>query len=310
LKSTQFTLNIIVILGPTATGKTRFAAELAARINGEIISADSRQVYRGMNLGTGKDYNDYIVADKVIPYHLIDLHDPGYKYNVYEFQRDFIQAFNSILFSQHVPVLCGGTGLYIEAVTRAYKLIPVPVNEKLREELAGKSLKELENTLSSYRKLHNKTDTDTIARAVRAIEIEEYILRHPELAHLLPEIRPVYFGIHCDRFIRRQRITERLHERLKEGMVDEVKGLLDEGIEPDDLAYYGLEYKYITHYLQGKTSYEEMVNSLNIAIHQFAKRQMTWFRKMERGGIKIHWIDIQLPLEEKVEIVLNTMALS
>jgi tRNA dimethylallyltransferase len=292
-------------LGPTATGKTRLAAELAARIDGEIVSADSRQVYRGMNLGTGKDYNDYIVGDKRIPYHLIDIHEPGYKYNVFEYQSDFIKAYTSIRERRHVPVLCGGTGLYIESVTRAYKLIRVPVNESLRNELAGKPLQELETILLRFRKLHNITDTDTKERAIRAIEIEDFYSRNPEMGIKLPEFSPVYIGIQCDRFVRRERITRRLHARLKEGMVEEVRGLLARGIDPENMIYYGLEYKFITRYLQNKIGYEEMETGLNIAIHQFAKRQMTWFRKMEREGAVIHWIDVNLPMEEKIDTALG-----
>lgn len=296
--------NIVVILGPTATGKTRFAALLAEKLKGEIISADSRQVYRRMNLGTGKDYDDYFVDGKQIPHHLVDICEPGYKYNVFEFQKDFFNVFKKVISRQNIPVLCGGTGLYIEAVTKGYKLIAVPVNQNLRDSLKGKSLDELENILSTYRNLHNKTDTDTIKRAIRAIEIEEYYKNnvHEDLA--LPEINPIFFGIDISREERRRRITERLIKRLEEGMVDEVEALLNEGILPEDLIYYGLEYKYITLYLTNQLSYQEMTEKLNISIHQFAKRQMTWFRKMERSGVMIHWIDGKLKDDEKLKHAL------
>lgn len=292
--------NLIVVLGPTATGKTRFAAELASELDAEIISADSRQIYRRMDLGTGKDYNDYSVGGKNIVYHLIDIHEPGYKYNVFEYQKDFVRSYEGILSRGKKAILCGGTGMYIEAVTRGYKLIAVPVNHELRKKLGTKSLKELEIILASYKTLHNTTDIDTRKRAIRAIEIEEYYTRHPDTDKSYPEIIPVYLGIACDRDIRRQRITQRLDQRLREGMIEEVKGLLNEGISPEDLIYYGLEYKYITRYLTGELDFETMVQKLNIAIHQFAKRQMTWFRKMERQGIPIHWIDSEWPMEQKL----------
>lgn len=296
--------NLIIVLGPTATGKTRFAAALAASISGEIISADSRQVYKQMDLGTGKDYSDYIVEGRQIPCHLTDLHEPGYKYNVFEYQKDFVRVFGEITKRGNNPILCGGTGMYIEAVTRGYKLIAVPVNPGLRRSLEGKSLKELEHILSQFKKLHNTTDTDTVKRAIRAIEIETYYSGHPEVESAYPEIRPVYIGLGCPREIRRERITRRLNARLDEGMLEEVKGLLEQGIPPEDLLYYGLEYKYITLYLLGELDYETMFQKLNVAIHQFAKRQMTWFRKMEREGIKIHWIDSELDMEKKVQQAL------
>ncbi len=299
--------NLIVILGPTATGKTKFAASLAAQIDGEIISADSRQIYRRMNLGTGKDYSDYYIGDKFIPYHLIDIHEPGYRYNVFEYQQDFVNVFTQIQAKGNIPILCGGTGMYIDAVAKGYKLITVPVNKELREELQDKSLQELEEILTTYRKLHNRTDTDTKKRAVRAIEIEAYYSFHNESNPDYPEIHPIYFGLYCDREIRRERITNRLYSRLKNGMIEEVKHLLDEGLTPEDLIYYGLEYKYITLYLTGKLDYESMVQKLNIAIHQFAKRQMTWFRKMEKEGITIQWIDSELPLREKINFALETI---
>ncbi|MBN1951050.1 MAG: tRNA (adenosine(37)-N6)-dimethylallyltransferase MiaA [Bacteroidales bacterium] len=302
MKDSSEKYNLIVVLGPTATGKTRFAAELASRIGGEIISADSRQVYKHMDLGTGKDYADYFVDGTLIPHHLIDLFDPGYKYNVFEFQKDFIQVYEDIRSRGTVPILCGGTGMYIEAVTKGYRLISVPVNADLRASLEGKSLHELEGILSQFKKLHNKTDTDTLKRAVRAIEIETYYAEHPETDMDYPEIKPVYLGIRCDRGIRRKRITQRLKTRLQEGMIDEVKGLLDRGISGEDLLYYGLEYKFVTQYLRGELDYETMFQKLNVAIHQFAKRQMTWFRKMEREGIEIHWIDSEQEMERKLQI--------
>ncbi len=301
------THNLIVVLGPTATGKTRFAALLADRIGGEIISADSRQIYKRMDLGTGKDYDDYLVEGRSIRAHLIDIHEPGYKYNVFEYQHDFTEAFEHISRQGKQPILCGGTGLYIQAVTAGYKLIAVPVNEALRDSLSDKSLDELTSILSGYKKLHNKTDTDTRKRAIRAIEIEEYYREHPETDLSYPELRPVYLGLQCDRSIRRERITRRLHQRLQEGMIDEVQHLLDEGLSPENLIYYGLEYKYITQYLRDELSYEEMVQQLNVAIHQFAKRQMTWFRKMEREGIPIRWIDSELPAGEKLEQALEIL---
>lgn len=296
--------NLVVVIGPTATGKTRFASLLAHEIAGEIISADSRQIYRRMSIGTGKDLEDYSVNGKEIPYHLIDIQEPGVKYNVFEFQKDFVKVFEDIRKRKSTPILCGGTGMYIEAVTKDYKLIAVPVNELLREELKGKSLDELETILGTYKRLHNKTDTDTIKRAVRAIEIEEFYVNNPEVETSMPKIKPVYLGIKVDREIRRKRITERLRKRLEEGMLDEVKGLLEEGIKPEALIYYGLEYKYLTLHLTGQISYEEMFNKLNISIHQFAKRQMTWFRKMEREGVKINWIDATLSDEEKISQAL------
>ncbi|MBN2487207.1 MAG: tRNA (adenosine(37)-N6)-dimethylallyltransferase MiaA [Bacteroidales bacterium] len=283
--------NLIVILGPTASGKTKLASTLADAIGGEIISADSRQVYKKMDIGTGKDYDDYIVNGKAVPFHLTDIHEPGYKYNVYEFQKDFFRVFPEIKQRGNTPILCGGTGMYIEAVTKGYKLISVPVNQALRDSLKNKGLHELEQVLSTYRKLHNKTDTDTIKRAIRAIEIEEYYLNNPRDKNELPQILPLYIGVSIDRETRREKITRRLLKRLSEGMIEEVKNLLSMGIEPEDLIYYGLEYKYITLYLTGRLTYNSMVEQLNVAIHQFAKRQMTWFRKMEREGTIIHWID-------------------
>jgi tRNA dimethylallyltransferase len=299
--------DLITVLGPTACGKTKFAAHLTYRIKGEVISADSRQVYRRMDIGTGKDYDDYIVNGEQVPFHLVDILEPGDKFNVYEYQQLFLKTYRNIIARENIPVLCGGSGLYIEAVTKGYKLLPVPRNNKLRKELELKSLKELTKILSSYKKLHNITDIDTKKRAIRAIEIEEYYRKHSGSKQEYPDINNIYFGINADRISRRERITERLHARLKAGMVEEVRGLLDEGINPDDLMYYGLEYKYITQYIIGKTDYNTMVDKLNISIHRFAKRQMTWFRKMERNGDKIHWIDVNLPMEEKINCALKLL---
>lgn len=296
---------LIVVLGPTATGKTKFAAHLAFHLNGEVISADSRQIYRRMNLGTGKDYEDYQVEDKLIPYHLIDIHEPGYKYNVYEYQKDFLDVYSSLQKNNKCAVLCGGTGMYIEAITKGYRLIAVPVDHELRSRLENKSLPELEQILNGYKILHNKTDTDTIKRAIRAIEIAEYYKNNPESTDDFPDMNPVYLGIDIPRDLRRERITTRLHKRLKEGMVNEVRSLLDEGISSESLIYYGLEYKYITLFLTGELDYDTMVQKLNISIHQFAKRQMTWFRKMEREGTQIHWIDGLQQMDKKVRKALS-----
>lgn len=297
--------NLLVILGPTASGKTSFATSLAKELNGEIISGDSRQVYRRMNLGTGKDYDDYVIDGKQIPAHLIDIKEPGYKYNVYEFQKDFFKAFEEIQSRKRNIILCGGTGLYIEAVLKEYKLIHVPPNPQLRESLKGKSIEELETILSQFRRLHNSTDSDTVKRAIRAIEIESYYETNSELDVTLPEIKPLIIGIDIERNKRREKITNRLEQRIKDGMIDEVQGLLDEGISSEDLIYYGLEYKYITQHLIGELSYEEMFDQLNIAIHQFAKRQMTWFRGMERRGTKIHWIKENRSKEENIQEVMK-----
>lgn len=295
--------NLLVILGPTATGKTEFAAQLAHKIGAEIISADSRQVYRRMDIGTGKDLEDYTIGEKRVKHHLIDICEPGVKYNVYEYQKDFIKIFSEIENRNQTAILCGGTGMYIEAVTKGYKLVAVPVNPGLREQLERKSLVELEEILAGYKRLHNKSDSDTKKRAIRAIEIEEYYKENTQVNTYMPNIRPLYIGISVDRELRRKRITSRLHKRLESGMVAEVESLLNEGIPAADLIYYGLEYKFITLYLTNQLSYDEMVSKLNTAIHQFAKRQMTWFRKMEREGIKIHWIDALLKPEEKLKLV-------
>ncbi|MBS5540866.1 MAG: tRNA (adenosine(37)-N6)-dimethylallyltransferase MiaA [Phocaeicola plebeius] len=297
--------DLITILGPTASGKTSLAATLAARLKTEIISGDSRQVYRRMDLGTGKDLSDYVVDGYKVPYHLIDIVEPGYKYNVFEYQRDFLVAYEDIKARGLLPILCGGTGMYLESILKGYRLLPVPENKELRERLASKSLEELTDILSRYKKLHNSTDVDTVKRAIRAIEIEEYYLTQDVNARSFPEIHSLIIGVDIDRNLRRQKITNRLKKRLQEGMVDEVKALLEEGINPDDLIYYGLEYKYLTLYAVGKLSYDEMFSQLEIAIHQFAKRQMTWFRGMERRGFQIYWIDAEAPLNENVERIID-----
>jgi tRNA dimethylallyltransferase len=298
-------------LGPTASGKTTVAARLAAEIGGEIVSADSRQVYRRMDIGTGKDLDDYEVKNENgevtnVPYHLIDIREPGTKYNLFEYQQDFYDVYQDIRRRGAVPILCGGTGLYIEAVLKGYKLSPVPQNQELRDSLEGKPLNELTEMLKGLKEkngsnMHNTTDVDSCQRAIRAIEIETYNLEHPTPRRELPPVESLIIGIDIDREERRAKITRRLKARLEEGMVEEVKALLDEGIPADDLIYYGLEYKFLTEYLTGVASYGEMTNRLEIAIHQFAKRQMTWFRGMERRGFKIHWIDAMLPMEEKIE---------
>lgn len=293
--------NLVTILGPTATGKTQLATALAARIDGEIISADSRQIYRGMDIGTGKDLAEYVVDGKPIPYHLIDIVDAGYKYNVFEYQRDFLKAFESVNQRGHLPILCGGTGLYIEAVLNGYKLLAVPDNQILREQLANKTLDELTSILSGYKTLHNQTDVDTVKRAIRAIEIEAYYQTHEEETVEYPELNSLIIGVGIDREVRREKITKRLKARLNEGMIDEVKMLLDSGVQPDDLIYYGLEYKFVTNYLLGKLTFDELFTQLEIAIHQFAKRQMTWFRGMERRGFTIYWLDALKSMDEKLD---------
>lgn len=297
--------DLVTILGPTASGKTPLAAALAYRLNAEIISGDSRQVYRRMDLGTGKDLADYVVDGKRIPYHLIDIVEPGYKYNVFEFQRDFLQAYDEIRQRGVLPIMCGGTGMYIESVLKGYQLLPVPENQELRASLADKSLDELTTILAGYKKLHNSTDVDTVKRAIRAIEIEEYYRQQPVSAREFPAINSLVIGVDIDRDLRRAKITRRLKQRLDEGMVDEVRALLDAGIPAEDLIYYGLEYKYLTLYAVSQLTYDEMFHQLEIAIHQFAKRQMTWFRGMERRGFNIHWIDASLPMEQKVEEIVG-----
>lgn len=301
---------MITILGPTASGKTSLAAALAARIDAEIISADSRQVYRGMTIGTGKDLDDYRQGDRLIPYHLIDICEPGTKYNLFQYQQDFHLIYNNIVARGVRPILCGGTGLYIESVLKGYALSPVPQNQALRDKLADKSLAELTEMLEDLKHrnhsvMHNQTDVDTAQRAIRAIEIETYNLEHPTDNRTLPPIDSVIIGVDINREERRRKITQRLKQRLEEGMVDEIRQLLDRGIAPENLIYYGLEYKFVTEYVTGKTSYEEMFRQLEIAIHQFAKRQMTWFRGMERRGFTIHWIDALDPMDSKVAQIMD-----
>lgn len=296
---------MLTILGPTATGKTSLAAHIALRLNGEVLSADSRQIYRGMDLGTGKDLADYTVDGIKVPYHLIDLVDAGVQYNVFEFQRAFLEAYQGIVERDKFPVFCGGSGLYLEAVLKGYKLTQVPANKERREALMQMSLDELALLLKSYKSLHNSSDTETKNRAVRAIEIEEYLLNYPELNFEFPRIHSLIIGVQYDRDTRRERITNRLKQRLEDGMIEEVKCLLDNGLKPDDLIYYGLEYKYITLFLTGEITRKELFERLEIAIHQFAKRQMTWFRKMEREGFEIRWLDGFLPMEQKLEFILE-----
>lgn len=299
--------NLITILGPTASGKTALATSLASTLDTEIISADSRQIYREMNLGTGKDIEEYTINGKQIPYHLIDIVPPGYKYNVYEYQRDFLAAYDQIRAKARTPIMCGGTGMYLESVLKGYKLLPVPENPTLRTQLSNKSLKELTEQLKQYKDLHNTTDVDTVKRAIRAIEIEEYYAHTVIQERAFPKINSFIIGIDIQRELRRQRISQRLTQRLDEGMIDEVRHLLEQGIQPDDLIYYGLEYKYLTLYIIGKLTYEEMFKSLEIAIHQFAKRQMTWFHGMERRGFTIYWIDAELPMQEKIALIQNKL---
>ena len=296
---------MITILGPTASGKTTLAAHLAASLQGEIISADSRQVYRRMDLGTGKDLDDYRIDGVQVPYHLIDICEPGTQYNVYEYQKDFKKVWRELQERQVLPVLCGGTGLYLESVLRGYRMDTVPENTPLRESLAGKSLEELTALLSTYKTLHNKTDVDSVKRAIRAIEIAEYYRTHPVDQTEMPPLNSLVIGIDIPRELRRSRISARLKQRLDEGMIDEVRSLLAEGIPADNLIYYGLEYKFLTLHVLGQLSYEEMYHQLEIAIHQFAKRQMTWFRGMERRGVCIRWIDGTQPLEEKVRQIVE-----
>lgn len=296
--------NLIVILGPTASGKTHKAVALAERLNTEIISADSRQIYRGMDIGTGKDLEEY----KNVPYHLIDICPAGYKYNLFEYLRDYQAARDSILAKGKTPILCGGTGLYVEAVLNGLKLPEVPENKALRAELAGKSLEELTAILERMKKLHNTTDIDTAKRAIRAIEIQQYYHEHPNLKvdttpHPVENV--LIIGVEIGREERRERISSRLKSRLDSGMVEEVRNILDSGVSPEDLIYYGLEYKFLTNYIIGQSTYDEMVNGLEIAIHQFAKRQMTWFRGMERRGFHINWLPYDLDDEAFVDEVLK-----
>lgn len=303
----MYTDQLITILGPTASGKTKLAVALADRIGAEIISADSRQVYESMDIGTGKDLDDYVINGKKIKCHLIDIRKPGYKYNLFEYQEDFNKVYSSLKEHNTEAILCGGSGLYIESVLKGYKLVPVPENTELRNNLSQYSLQQLKDILSSYKRLHNDTDVDTAKRAIRAIEIEEYYKTHNIVERSSEKVDSLIFGVDIDRELRRTKISARLRERLDNGMIDEVRKLLDMGIIADDLIYYGLEYKFVTQYVIGAISYDEMFSSLETAIHQFAKRQMTWFRGMERRGFKIHWIDYNLGIDEKVNYILNVL---
>lgn len=303
---------MITILGPTASGKTAFAAHLAKEMGGEIISADSRQVYRGMDIGTGKDLDDYQIGCTHIPYHLIDIADAGTKYNLFQYQEDFRRVYDDIRSRGATPILCGGTGLYIEAVLRGYSLSPVPQNPELRTRLSKKSLSELTQILLDLKartgsKMHNKTDIDSCQRAIRAIEIESHNLHHPTTCREMTPVESLIVGIDIPVDERRRRITERLRYRLAHGMIEEINRLLERGIPSENLIYYGLEYKFVTAYVLRQISYQEMFDKLEIAIHQFAKRQMTWFRGMERRGLKIHWLDASLPLREKMDKVIRLL---
>ena len=298
---------MLAVVGPTACGKTALAVELALALGGEVISADSRQVYRGMDIGTGKDLAEYKRGDVSVPVHLVDIVDAGEKYNLFEFQRDFLKAYDEVKSRGSLPVMCGGSGMYVESVLRGYRLIPVPENPGLRERLENKSLEELTTILAGYKTLHNNTDTDTKKRAIRAIEIEEYYASCPVEERSFPEIRTLTVGVDVDREVRRERITARLLQRLGDGLVEEVERLLASGITADQLIYYGLEYKFVTMYVTGAIDYNDMVRGLETAIHQFAKRQMTWFRGMEKRGTKIHWIDAAMPRAEQVELIKSLM---
>lgn len=309
---------MITIIGPTASGKTTLAAHLAARLfnagtPAEIISGDSRQVYRGMDIGTGKDLCDYTVGDISVPYHLIDICDPGTKYNIFQYQEDFLAAYQDCQQRGVMPILCGGSGLYVESVIREYHLSPVPQNAELREQLSGKSMDELTAILTDLKErnnsdMHNKTDVDSPQRAIRAIEIEQYNLEHPTEDRQFPKIETTVIGVDIPRDERRRKISARLKARVDEGMIAEIKRLIDGGVNPEDLIYYGLEYKYVTEYVIGRRTYDEMLHDLEIAIHQFAKRQMTWFRGMERRGIHINWIDALMPMDEKVNAIIEIIS--
>ena len=299
--------DLLIITGPTASGKTSVAVAVAHRLNGEIISADSRQVYRRMNIGTGKDYADYIINGTQMPYHLIDIVEPGEKYNVFEYQRQFFKVYQSLKQRGVFPVVCGGSGMWVDSIVSGYQMPEVPPNNDLRKQLEEKTLEELIEILSSLKKLHNTTDIDTKKRAIRAIEIEYYTRNNAPDVSQIPAVKSLIIGILPDRDQRRDNIAKRLQSRLNEGMIEEVKALLDSGIAPDALIYYGLEYKFITLYLINRLTYSQMVSSLQTAICQFAKRQMTWFRGMERKGTKIHWIDAQLPFDGKISIIFDLL---
>ncbi|HNW56335.1 MAG TPA: tRNA (adenosine(37)-N6)-dimethylallyltransferase MiaA [Bacteroidales bacterium] len=299
--------DLLVVTGPTASGKTSLAVAVAHKLAGEVISADSRQVYRGMDIGTGKDYADYMIDGVRIPCHLIDVADPGYKYNVFEYQRDFHKVYTSLKSRNVFPVVCGGSGMYADSIITGYKMFEVPPDSGLRVELEKKSMEELRAILSTYKNLHNTTDLDTKKRVIRAIEIEHFSRNGKNQKSEFPKISSIVVGVMFDREIRRKRITDRLKQRFKEGMIDEVKRLVDRGITHETLIYYGLEYKYITLYLMGELTYDEMFSDLETAIHQYAKRQMTWFRGMERRGIKINWIDGNMPMDEKIGKVMELL---
>lgn len=300
--------DIITIVGPTASGKTTLACHLANSMGTEIISADSRQVYKQMDIGTGKDLADYVVDGKNIPYHLIDIREAGDKYNIFEFQSDFHEVYNDIKARGLTPILCGGSGLYVESVLKGYSLVDVPVNPELRAKYETHSLEDLSKILSNYKDQHNTTDVDTVRRAIRAIEIEEHKLNNPLEHNEFPALSSLIIGVDIDRDLRRERISKRLRSRLEEGMIEEVKSILESGVPSADLIYYGLEYKYVTQYVIGEISKDEMIEKLEIAIHQFAKRQMTWFRGMEKRGLKIHWINSLLPMEEKLDKIKQLIA--
>lgn len=303
----KFTLpsryDMLAVVGPTACGKTSLAVELALALHGEVLSADSRQVYRGMDIGTGKDLNEYMRDGVAVPVHMVDIVDAGEKYNLFEFQRDFLHAYEKIRSKGSLPIMCGGSGMYVESVLRGYRLIPVSENTALRNELANKTLDELTAILATYKKLHNNTDTDTVKRAIRAIEIEEYYKKIPVGEREFPKIRTLTVGLNVSREVRRERISRRLHARMEQGLVEEVERLLASGLTAEQLIYYGLEYKFVTLYIKGELTRKQMIDELEIAIHQFAKRQMTWFRGMERRGIDVKWVDTTLPMSSQVEII-------
>jgi tRNA dimethylallyltransferase len=299
------TIDLITVLGPTASGKTQFAVQLALRLDAEIISADSRQVYRGMDLGTGKDINEYTFKGQQVPYHLVDIVDAGYKYNVFEYQNDFLNVYATLKEKSILPILCGGSGMYIEAVLKGYKLVNVPVNEVIRAELELLSLPELTEKLATFKKMHNRTDVDTKKRAIRAIEIAEFTEMNGDIELEYPKLNSLILGINLERELVRNKITSRLKQRLREGMIEEVEALIMDGVPTETLVYYGLEYKYITQFLSKELSYNAMVEKLNIAIHQFSRRQMTWFRKMDREGFNIQWIDGSLPMDEKLGVAMK-----
>ena len=305
MTSTKF--DMVTIIGATATGKTEVAVNLTYKLNGEIISADSRQVYRKMDIGTGKDLETYRIHGIEVPHHLVDIADAGYQYNVFEYQRDFLKVYQDLKARDVFPVLCGGSGMYIEAVLKGYRMIQVPVDESRRSELQLLSLDQLTEILKTYKTINNTSDIENKKRAVRAIEIEEYRIAHPEADFSFPSIQSLMIGVKYDRDSRRTRITSRLKQRLENGMIEEVKQLLESGLKPEDLTYYGLEYKYLTLYITGQLSFNEMESGLNTAIHQFAKRQMTWFRKMEREGFTIHWLDGYMPIDEKIDKILSLL---